>query len=173
MVVGWELGIGAAEQALKDAADGAADGVGSDAVGGMGDPFADAFLGGLAAGRGGEAKPGQDGFVRDAVEGDAEGSAVPGREGGFELDERAVDGAGEGAEDPVNALEGELAVGLGESAAGDLFGEDDGRRRLTFDTRGEDLFSDHFGAGTGEAADEAGESAFGDAAFGMGLAHGG
>jgi hypothetical protein len=156
---------------LEGAADDAADGVGGDTVSGVGDPLADALLGGLAAGRGGEAEAGQDGFVGEALERDAEGGTAPGAEGGLDFDKRAVDGAGEGAEDPVDALEGELAFFFGEAAASDVFGEDDGGRGLALDARGKDLFGDHFCAGAGESADEAGEGAFGDAAIWVGLAH--
>ena len=91
----------------------------------------------------------------------------------LEFDERAVGCAGEGSEDEVNALEGELAFFVGEAAAGDVFSEDDGRGRLALDARGEDLLGDHFCAGSGEASDKAGESAFGDAAVWVLRAHGG
>ena len=157
----------------EGAADGTADGIGGDAVDGVGDPLADALLGGLVAGGGGEADAREDGFVGDAVEGDAEGGASPGGEGGLDFDQAAVDGAGEGSEEEVDALEGELAVGLGEAAAGDVFSEDDGRGRLALDAGREEMLGDDFGSGTGEATDEAGESAFGDAARTWGGGHGG
>ena len=44
----------------------------------------------------------------DAVEGDTEGGSTTGAEGRFHFDERTVGGSSEGAEDPVNALEGQL-----------------------------------------------------------------
>ncbi len=153
---------------LQHAADGAANGVGGDSIGGVGDPFADAFLGGLLSGRSGEAEFWQQRLVGDAVEGDAEGRTAPGGEGGLDFDQSAVGGAGECSEDPVNALQGEFALVGGKTAASDIFGENDGRRRLAFDARRQDLFGNHFGAGAGEAADESSEEAFGDAALAVG-----
>lgn len=131
----------------------------------MGHPFADAFLGWLLSGRGGEAEFRQDRLVREAVEGDAEGGATPGAQRRLEFDECAVDRAGERPEDPVDALQGELALFIGKAAAGDLLGENDGWRRLALDARRKELFGDHLCAGPGESADEAGESTFGDTAF--------
>jgi hypothetical protein len=74
--------------------------------------------------------------VGEAVEGEAEGCAAPGGEGRLDFNERAVDCAGEGSEDPMNALQGEPAFGVGEPVAGHAFGEHDGGRRLAFDARG-------------------------------------
>lgn len=131
----------------------------------MGDPFADALLRGLPVGGGGEAEFGQDGFVGEAVEGDAESGSAPGGERGIDFDHGAIYAAGESAEDPVNALEGEGALLFGEAAAGNVFGEDDGRRRLALDAGWEKLLGGHLDARADEAADESGEEAFGDGAL--------
>jgi hypothetical protein len=158
---------------LQIAADYAADGVGADSVGGVGDPFADALLGWLLAGRGGQAHPGQQRFVGDAVEGNAEGCAAPGCQRGLKFDQRAIDPAGEGSEEPVDALHRDFALGVGKAAASNLFGEDDRGRRLALDPRGEDLFGDQFDGGSGQSADDAGEEAFGQRAGTVCFAHGG
>jgi len=137
----------------------------------VGDPLADAFLGGLIFGARGQAELRQKRLVGEAVKGDAEGCAAPGSEGGLDFDKRAVDGSGEGSEDEVDALEGELAFAVGETAVGNVFGEDDGRWGLALGARWEDFFGDDLCAGSGEASDEAGEGAFGDAARSFSRAH--
>jgi hypothetical protein len=71
----------------------------------------------------------------------------------------------------MNALQGEAAFGIGESSASYTFREDNGRRCLALDARREDLLGNQLYAGPGEASDEAGEGAFGDAAVWVGLAH--
>lgn len=107
----------------------------------------------------------------DAVEGDAEGGAAPGCEGWLDFDQRAISGASEGSEDPVDTLQRKLAIGFGQAASRDILSEDDRWWSLALNTRREDFFGDHFGGGAGEAADEAGEGALSDAAVRVLLAH--
>jgi hypothetical protein len=154
-----------AESRLENAADGSPYSVGSHAVGSVCDPFADPFLRWLFVGRRGQSQPGQNGFVGDAVEGNPEGGATPCREGGLDFDECAVDSAGEGSEDPVNALQGQGSLLLGEAAAGDLFREDHGGRRLALNAGREDLFGDQLGGCSDEPADQSGEESFGNRAL--------
>ena len=95
----------------------------------------------------------------DAHEGEAEGGAGFGGDGGVEFGENAVEGASGGAEDPVNAFAGDGFGGVVEGVTSDFFGGYVGWFGFTVGAGRVDAFGKGLDGGGDQAADGAGEQA--------------
>ena len=78
--------------------------------------------------------------VSNFVESEPEGGATPCAEGRLKLDQCSIDGSGDSAEAPMNALHGSLFARRRQRLTRALFGKDNGRRRLAVRPRREELF---------------------------------